>query len=104
MKKKIQEPYKIFFETLGNKTRWDIVHLLQEGERKATDIAKGLGYEQSLVSHHLKRLERCGFVFVRPNGQERIYSLNKETVEPLLRLMDRHVEKYCSGQCKKCDE
>jgi len=101
MKQKITEPYKIFFETLGNKTRWDIVHLLQEKSHRATEIAKMLGYEQSLVSHHLKRLETCGFVSFEQNGAERIYGLNKKTIGPLLILMDKHVNKYCKSFCKK---
>ena len=99
MKQTIREPYKIFFETLGNKTRWDIVHLLQKGKLNATDIAKKLGYEQSLISHHLRRLEKCGFVTVKKNGRERIYALNKETVKPLLQLMDKHMNKFCKKLC-----
>jgi len=95
MKSNIQEPYKIFFETLGNKTRWDIVHLLKKKTYRATEISEKLGYEQSLVSHHLKRLETCGFVNCKQNGNERIYELNKETVGPLLSLMDKHISKFC---------
>lgn len=91
----IHEPYKIFFETLSNKIRWEIVHLLQDGQEKATEIAKKLGYEQSLVSHHLKRLETCGFVVVEQKGKERQYRLNEETIKPLLRLMDKHINRFC---------
>jgi len=101
VKKVVLEPYKIFFETLGNKTRWDIVHLLQGGSCRATEIAEKLGYEQSLVSHHLKRLETCGFVSFQQKSNERIYKLNKETVGPLLVLMDKHTNRYCKKLCKK---
>jgi ArsR family transcriptional regulator, zinc-responsive transcriptional repressor len=95
MNKKPQEPYKIFFETLGNKTRWDIVHLLKKKTHRVTEISEKLGYEQSLVSHHLKRLETCGFVNFKQNGNERVYTLNKETVGPLLSLMDKHINQFC---------
>ncbi|GMQ94916.1 MAG: hypothetical protein BMS9Abin13_026 [Patescibacteria group bacterium] len=95
MRHAVREPYKIFFETLGNKTRWDIVHLLQRGPHRATKIAKTLGYEQSLVSHHLKRLETCGFVSFRQNGNEHMYDLNKKTIRPLLALMDGHINRFC---------
>ncbi|HEX9721824.1 MAG TPA: metalloregulator ArsR/SmtB family transcription factor [Candidatus Paceibacterota bacterium] len=88
------EPYKIFFETLSNKARWEIIHLLQKGERNVTGIAKDLGYEQSLVSHHLKRLEICGFVKVEQNGKERVYQLNKLII-PLLNLVDKHINTFC---------
>ena len=95
----VKSPHRIFFETLGNQTRWDIINLLREGEYKATDIAKELGYEQSLVSHHLKRLETCGFVTVEPNGTERIYSLNQKTIQPLLKLVRQHINDYCAKTC-----
>lgn len=103
MKAIVQEPYKVFFETLGNKIRWEIIHFLQEKSQRATDIAEKLGYEQSLVSHHLRRLETCGFVIVEQRGAERIYALNQETIKPLLSLVDRHVRKFCKKVCKKCN-
>lgn len=95
MKRTLKEPHKIFFETLGNKTRWDIIHLLQNGKMKSTAISEKLGYEQSLTSHHLKRLEICGFVKVEKNSNERIYTLNQETIKPLLKLMDKHINNFC---------
>jgi len=96
----MKEPYKIFFETLGNKTRWDIVHLLEKRSYKVTEIAKALGYEQSLVSHHLRRLETCGFVHFEQKGNERIYKLNKETIKPLLILTDKHINRFCKKLCR----
>lgn len=95
MSKRLREPHQIFFETLGNKTRWDIVHLLQKGSHRSTDIAEKLGYEQSLISHHLRRLETCGFVSFKQSGNERIYKLNIKTVGPLLKLMDKHINTFC---------
>lgn len=99
MKKVIKEPHKIFFETLGNKTRWDIVHLLQKKSYRVTEIAEALGYEQSLVSHHLRRLETCGFVSFDQKGNERMYKLNKETIKPLLVLVDKHINNFCKKLC-----
>lgn len=93
------KPHKFFFETLGNQARWDIIHLLLKKPHRATDIAEKLSYEQSLVSHHLKRLETCGFVKVETNGSERIYHLNKETISTLLKLVEKHVHGYCSKFC-----
>lgn len=95
------KPHQFFFETLGNQTRWDIVHLLIGKPYRATDIARKLGYEQSLVSHHLRRLETCGFVKANQNGTERIYHLNKETIALLLKLVDGHVNKFCKKACCK---
>ena len=99
MIQELKEPHRIFFETLGNQTRWNIINLLRDGEYKATDIAKELEFEQSLVSHHLKRLETCGFVTVQPNGTERVYSLNTKTIGPLLKLVHKHIDTYCAKAC-----
>ena len=95
----LDKPHRFFFETLGSKTRWDIVHLLQKGPRRSTDIAEKLGREQSLISHHLRRLETCGFVKSYQNGTERMYELNKKTIGPLLKLVERHVNQFCKKAC-----
>lgn len=97
------KPHQFFFETLGSQARWDIIRLLHSKSYRATDIAKRLGYEQSLISHHLKRLENCGFVKAKTNGTERIYYLNKKTVGPLLKLVDKHVNQFCKKACTKCN-
>ncbi len=102
MRSKMQESYTIFFETLSNKVRWEIIHLLKKKNYRATYIAEALGYEQSHISHHLKRLERCGFVQVEQKGKERIYSLNKDTIQPLLTLADKHINNYCRKICSSC--
>lgn len=99
MKKHSHPPHKFFFETLSNKIRWQIIHLLLDKNYKATDIAHKLGYEQSLVSHHLGRLKKCGFVTVQVSGKERIYKLNKTTIAPILKLADKHINDFC---CKFC--
>jgi len=99
MRDQHKQPHKIFFETLGNKVRWEIVHLLRRRPLRATEIASSLGYGQSLVSHHLRRLEHCGFVRCTPNGRERIYALNRETIEPLLTLADAHIARFCRKLC-----
>jgi len=102
MSKTVHEPHKIFFETLGNDARWKIVHLLRHKPLCVTEIAKRLGYEQSLVSHHLRRLETCGFLSFQKNGKERIYRLNTKTIKPLLALVDKHINAFCKKVCTQC--
>lgn len=97
----LDKPHQFFFETLGNQTRWEIIHLLLAKAYRATDIAKKLGYEQSLVSHHLKRLATCGFVKAEINSTERIYHINRATISPLLELVDKHVNQFCKKVCCK---
>ena len=92
----LRQPYKQFFGTLSNQVRLDIIAHLSAGKSNVTDIVKKLDYDQSTISHSLKRLEVCGFVTKKSKGKERIYSLNTKTIRPLLRLMHTHIDKYCS--------
>jgi len=90
----IKTLYILFFKALSNDTRLRIVDLLRKGPRNATDIGEALDIEQSMVSHNLACLINCGFVLANQNGKNKVCSLNKETVLPLLEIIDRHVEQY----------
>lgn len=90
-----------FFTTLANPQRVHILQLLaHEGPRNVSEITMLLNAEQSAISHNLKPLLLCHFVTVTQDGKERIYEINKDTVEPLLQLIDRHIGKYCVEGCK----
>jgi hypothetical protein len=36
---------------------------------------------------------------MKKKGKQRIYSLNQETMMPLMKLVENHVKKYCCGSC-----
>ncbi|MBI2572512.1 winged helix-turn-helix transcriptional regulator [Candidatus Woesearchaeota archaeon] len=89
------ETYDLFFGSLANPNRVQILNILRDGPKNVTQICQVTGFEQTMVSHNLKRLERCGMVFVEPNGKQRIYSLNHETIKPLMEMIDKHMSQYC---------
>lgn len=93
--KEIYEAYKIFFGTLVSDSRLKIINLLRKGKRNVSEIIKELRADQTAVSHDLSRLKRCGFVKVENNKKFRYYSLNEETITPLMRLIDKHMNQYC---------
>ena len=90
----------LFFETLGNRLRIDIIVKLKEKSLSVNELSKQLNQERSKVSHALKSLLDCEFVNVRNEGKRRVYSLNEDTVLPLLGLVEKHVKKYCKV-CKR---
>ena len=90
----IKTSYTLFFKALSNDTRLRIIDLLRKGPRNATEIGGALDIEQSMVSHNLACLINCGFVLANQNGKNKVCSLNKQTVLPLLEIIDRHVEQY----------
>jgi DNA-binding transcriptional ArsR family regulator len=91
--------YDTFFETIGNATRLKILHLLQEKPLSVSKICNNLKEEQSKISHNLKRLRECNFIKVKQSGKNRIYSLNKDTIVPLMNLVEKHVKTHCKN-CK----
>lgn len=97
--------YRLFFKAFSNKTRFEIIKLLRTGSKSVTDMCKELKFEQSRVSHNLKCLENCGFVDAKWNGKNKIYELDKKHILPILRNIDKHIEKYskrleCCGVLK----
>ena len=92
---------EIFFNNFANKTKLEIVLALREKPLSVTEISKKINEEQSKISHNLKKLTICNILTVKQKGKKRIYSLNKETVLPLLQLVEKHVKGYCTGACQK---
>ena len=78
------------FETLADPARLRIVEVLRGGECAVNDIVALMDIHQSGVSRHLKILQQAGFVSVRPQGQQRFYSLRAER----FREMDAWLERY----------
>lgn len=95
-----EKTYKIFFGTLANRNRLKIINLLRKGSKCVHEICKELDFNQTTVSHNLKRLLRCGFVFMEKKGKNRCYSLNKKTIKPLMNLIDNHMCCYCEKIAK----
>jgi len=93
--------YQLFFGSLANLSRLKIINTLREGRKNVSELCNMTGFEQTMISHNLRRLERCGMVFVEQDGKHRYYSVNRETIKPLLDMIDAHMKKYC---CKLIDE
>ncbi len=92
---KKQNPCHLFFGVLGSKLKIGIIYALKKKPMNVTDLSGELGEERSKVSHGLMLLRSCEFVMSKKEGRKNIYSLNKETIVPLLSLVDAHVKKYC---------
>jgi DNA-binding transcriptional ArsR family regulator len=91
--------YYPFFQNLANPLKIMIVGELKEHPSSVLDLAKKLNVEQSKLSHALTSLRDCSIVQVKQDGKKRIYHLNKETILPMLEILDKHENKFCS-KCK----
>ena len=91
-------PYALLFQALAAPTRIRILQLLrQEGSMNVSEIERESGLEQTQISHNLRCLAFCGLVRVARDGKMRVYSINEETMGPLLRIADNHLGKYAQA-------
>lgn len=99
----MRDTYHIFFSNLANPLRIDIISSLKTKDMAVSELGEELKVEQSKLSHALKNLRDCNIVNVEEKGKERIYSLNKSTILPMLKLIDKHATTNCGGKCKACE-
>ncbi len=95
----------LLFQAFSNEFRLGILNLLRGGPRNVGEISDALGLEQTVVSHNLKCLVFCGLVTGTRIGKNRVYALNEDTVEPIVRLGDRHISDYAANlrRCKSLE-
>ncbi len=92
------KPYALFFQSLANQTRMQVLQLLADkGAMNVSEICSELGLEQTQVSHNLKCLTFCGLVTSSREGKSRVYSVNEQTVFPLLKIADKHLREHASN-------
>ena len=81
----------------ANTTRFCIIMALRKQPLNVTQISEKIHEEQSKVSHNLQKLIHCHILNVEKKGKQRIYSLNKETVIPMINIIEKHIGNYCKG-------
>ena len=91
--------YHVFFTNLANELKIGIILSLRKRQKNVTELADELHVEQSKISHALKNLKNCNIVGVESQGKERIYSLNTDTIVPMLDLIDKHAHTHCKNKC-----
>ncbi|MBK6947069.1 MAG: helix-turn-helix transcriptional regulator [Haliscomenobacter sp.] len=79
----------LVLRAVNHKLRQKIIHLLEESEMMTvTDIYIKLRLEQSVASQHLAILRRAGVVSTDRQGKFIMYSLNKDRLAQISRLVE----------------
>lgn len=101
MKKGLTEICYKFFTNLSNPTRLAALEKLMGKPMSVNELAIALGQEQSMISHNLKPLLQCNFIFIEKQGKKRIYSVNQETIGAIFKVIENHAERFCptGGKC-----
>lgn len=94
------QTYYVFFTNLANPLKMDIILSLRDNKKSVNELVKDLKVEQSKVSHALACLKNCKIVNSEQKGKQRIYSLSKKTIIPMLTLLDKHARANCN--CETC--
>jgi DNA-binding transcriptional ArsR family regulator len=92
--------YHIFFTNLANPLKIDLILSLKNKEKNVTQLSRELNVEQSKISHALSSLKSCNILKVKQQGKHRVYYLNKDTILPMLKLIDIHANTHCKKLCK----
>jgi len=72
-----------FFRAVGDQTRLTIIGHLLGKEHNVGELAERLNLKEPTVSHHLSKLRAAGILTLRHDGNQRFYSLNRETVRDM---------------------
>ena len=79
----------LVLRAVNHKLRQDVIDLLEENEKMTvTDIYIKLRLEQSVASQHLAILRRAGVVATERQGKFIYYSLDKERLSQISRLVE----------------
>jgi len=92
--------YHGFFQSLATPLKSKIIAALRKKPMSVSELSQETGIEQSKLSHALSSLRFCSLVNVKETGRKRIYSLNKETLLPILKTIEKHKCKYCKEKIK----
>jgi DNA-binding transcriptional ArsR family regulator len=80
--------YEHALAAIAHPTRQILLEELRRGPRSVTELAKAAPVSQPAVSQHLGVLQAAKLVTVHPDGNRRIYSLEREGIEDLRRYVD----------------
>ena len=80
------------YKALADATRLRMLGLLAERPANGRELGAALGISQPLVSHHIDKLKRGGFLHEWQEGREHIYALNRERLTKLAQQQLRQAE------------
>lgn len=73
-----------FLKCIGGEIRFEILMLLKDNALSVGEIADEVDIDQTLTSHHLKKMFDCGIVDKERDGKKIIYSISSESIHNLI--------------------
>ena len=76
------------WKAMADDSRRQILLMLKRGEKTPGEIAKNFDFTLPALSTHLKVLRDAGLVSERKEGQNRYYSINRDSMSEMMRFFD----------------
>ena len=80
--------YEEIFSALADPTRRHIFEALRDHPKSVSELASGQPVSRPAVSQHLKALEMADLVVAERQGNKRIYSIKRESLNQLRHYLD----------------
>ncbi len=80
-------PFAAILRGIAHPHRLAIVYLLAHHPLRVRDLMQKVGIAQSLMAHHLKFMEKTGWVRKTRDGRHMLYELNKKAFKEMRRLL-----------------
>ena len=85
-----------WLRSFSNPERFLILEILKYQPLKLDEIQMFIGKSQSTSSHHIKKLEKTGFIKGWKTGKYIYYSLNKPKIMEFVNLWENWIKKLSS--------
>ena len=85
--RQLYELHASICQTLANPKRLEIIDLLRDGEKSATEIIEAMGISQANLSQHLTVMRQKGIVVPRREGVSVYYRLSNPKIIKACDLM-----------------
>ncbi len=84
----------LIFKVLSNEVRLAIIKALFKAPMSVNEICETINEEQSRVSHELRCLTTCQFVYFKREGKKMIYELNGGTATQIINAAENHAKLF----------
>jgi DNA-binding transcriptional ArsR family regulator len=91
-------------KALADPTRLRLLHTLEDGELRVTDLLAVVGTTQANVSKHLAVLRQAGLVATRRDGMNVLYRVHDPMVFAICRTICDGLERQLEAEQRTFDE
>lgn len=82
------------FQAIADPTRREIIHLLSQKPFNLNDLSENFDMSRQAVSLHIKILQECGLVYIRPQGRERYCEARLDDLQEVSKWVEQYRQHY----------